>query len=226
MPMPYEVRRETFIDAAMKVIREEGLAKATTRRIAEVANAPLGSLHYCFRSKDEVIEAVLQSVHDTGRAYLAEKITPQMGVLAASEALMRAFTDWIVEAPGDQLTEYELQIWAIRSTRYTVRPPVPYSGWIDTLVELLTVAERPDEPKRDLVVLAKLLLATSDGLNLQDRLMNENTVSLMTEHAITQMGRSIEAGDFDVPTRRRRTAATAKTSTGAKRKTSTSAKRG
>ena len=51
--------------AAIEVIASEGLARATTRRIAEAADAPLGSLHYCFRSKDELIESVLARAAST-----------------------------------------------------------------------------------------------------------------------------------------------------------------
>lgn len=38
-----EVRRQDFIEAAVKVIAEYGVANATTRRIAAAANSPLAS---------------------------------------------------------------------------------------------------------------------------------------------------------------------------------------
>src|SRR5690606_16858999 len=55
-----DVRRRQIIDAAIEVIATEGLARATTRRIAERADATLGSLNHCFRGKDELMRLVLE----------------------------------------------------------------------------------------------------------------------------------------------------------------------
>lgn len=47
-----------FVQAAARVIARDGAGAATTRRIAAEAEAPLAALHYCFRSKDELLEEV------------------------------------------------------------------------------------------------------------------------------------------------------------------------
>jgi TetR/AcrR family transcriptional regulator, regulator of biofilm formation and stress response len=198
MPMiPYDVRRELFISAAMQVIRQEGLAKTTTRRIAAQAQAPLGMLHYCFRNKDEVIEGVLRSLHEAGREHIAQSVTTGMGVIEAAGAVLRGFSSWVVETVNDQLTEYELQIWVIRSDRHDGLSNVLYREWIDVVADLLVRAQRGDEPQRDLEGLARMLLALTDGLNLQDRLLQQDEISTMTERAIVLITRSVEAGDFD-----------------------------
>ncbi|MGO7947052.1 TetR family transcriptional regulator, partial [Rhizobium ruizarguesonis] len=46
-----DVQIENLIEAAGRVIREEGVAAATTRRIAADEGVPLGTLHYYFESK-------------------------------------------------------------------------------------------------------------------------------------------------------------------------------
>jgi AcrR family transcriptional regulator len=48
--LPADVRREQFIDAAVNVIARVGVDGATTRRIAEEADAPPAALHGCFQS--------------------------------------------------------------------------------------------------------------------------------------------------------------------------------
>jgi TetR/AcrR family transcriptional regulator, regulator of biofilm formation and stress response len=199
--MSHGTRRELFLDAAMEVIRREGLNKTTTRRIAAQADAPLGSLHYCFRNKDEVIEGVLRALHESGRNRLALSVSDGMGVSAAASAILRAFAAWVEETIHDQLTEYELQIWVIRSGRQADLSSVLYGYWIETVVELLARAEGADEPRRDLNALTRLLFALTDGLNLQDRLTQEDEMAAMTERAIVVLIRAIEAGDFDIEPR-------------------------
>lgn len=52
-------RRQAIIDAATRVIAEAGLAGLTHRRVAEVADVPVGSTTYYFKDLDELREAAL-----------------------------------------------------------------------------------------------------------------------------------------------------------------------
>jgi AcrR family transcriptional regulator len=108
-----DVRREKIIDAAVEVIASEGLARATTRRIAERADAPLGSLHYCFRNKDELIESVLARAVATMEASF-EEIHPEEGFEATLRASVAAYWQWIQRDLGLHLALFELLIWTIR----------------------------------------------------------------------------------------------------------------
>lgn len=51
--------RERIVSAAERVMREKGLARSTTREIAEAANCSEGALYRHFRSKEELFVAVL-----------------------------------------------------------------------------------------------------------------------------------------------------------------------
>jgi len=55
-------RRQQLIDAAIRVAEREGIAATTTRRIAAEAGARLATVHYCFRSKQELLEGVLSAI--------------------------------------------------------------------------------------------------------------------------------------------------------------------
>jgi AcrR family transcriptional regulator len=115
--VPYlaaDVRRASIIDAAVAVIAREGLAKATTRRIAEEANAPLGTLHYCFRNKDELILLVLERGTVTMTDAFA-KIDPAKGLEATIRNNINAYWRWLSGNLGLHLALMELLMWLIRN---------------------------------------------------------------------------------------------------------------
>ena len=60
--IPAAERRAELVAAAVRVIAAHGVDGATTRRIAEEANAPLATLHYCFSSKEVLFAAVFEYV--------------------------------------------------------------------------------------------------------------------------------------------------------------------
>jgi AcrR family transcriptional regulator len=108
-----EERRQSIVDAAIEVIAREGLARATTRRIAEQAQAPLGALHYCFRNKDELIQLVTQRGAEELSAQFAE-IDPSLGLEATIRNSIAAMWAWVRPSPGQQLALMELGMWRIR----------------------------------------------------------------------------------------------------------------
>jgi AcrR family transcriptional regulator len=117
--MPYvsaDDRREAFLDAAIDVIAEEGLARTTTRRIAERADAPLGALHYCFRNKNELLELMTERGAATIRAALGELDTSR-GVEDVIRDGILVYWRWVKENFGLQLALFELQLWMIRNHR-------------------------------------------------------------------------------------------------------------
>ena len=108
-----EERRRTIIDAAIEVIGQEGLQRATTRRIAERANAPLGALHYCFRNKEEL----LQVVADEGAGMLNaafEDVDPSKGFEQTLRDSVAAIWHWVEQNVGLQMALLETAMWRIR----------------------------------------------------------------------------------------------------------------
>jgi AcrR family transcriptional regulator len=55
-------RRTELIDAALRILARDGVAAATTRKIADEAGLPLGAVHYWFAGKDDLMEAVVIAV--------------------------------------------------------------------------------------------------------------------------------------------------------------------
>jgi TetR/AcrR family transcriptional regulator, transcriptional repressor for nem operon len=63
--------RQRLLEAAMTLFHEHGMAATTIATIAEAANVPLGNVYYHFRSKDDLITAVVQARREEVKAELA-----------------------------------------------------------------------------------------------------------------------------------------------------------
>jgi AcrR family transcriptional regulator len=57
-------RREELIEAAIRVLIRDGVDAATTRAISVEAGAPLATLHYCFASRDELLDEAARRITD------------------------------------------------------------------------------------------------------------------------------------------------------------------
>ncbi|BCI55920.1 hypothetical protein NIIDNTM18_51980 [Mycolicibacterium litorale] len=182
--------------AATRVIREHGVSKATTRRIADEAGAPLASLHYCFRGKDELYEMVMETLGVEGRSRLAESVTAGMGVSAAAGAILRETAAWALQTFEDRLTDYEVAIWAIRSTEFAQIPKKTYRTWIKHLGGLCRDARRDDEPEYDYDALGRMLLVLIDGFIIQHQMLQTRHTSKQAEVSIATIQAAITSGVF------------------------------
>lgn len=193
-----EPQHEILIQAAAKVIREDGVASATTRRIASEAEVPLGSLHYHFKNKQQLFEAVSDSFGATGKEYVAQHVYADMGVAQAAGAISHAFSKWAGQTPGDQLTEFELGIWALRTKTQFKLPQQSYEEWLNHYRGLLKLAHRNDEPPRDVEAIALSLLALVDGFIIQDQFLRQSKLPHSSERLTLALVRAIESGLYNV----------------------------
>ena len=163
-------RRNSIIDAAIDVIASEGFAKATTRRIAERADAPLGALHYCFRNKAELMELVLLRAAATMGASFGG-VDPKRGLEATIRDSVAAYWKWVRENLGLHLACMELLMWMIRGEKRgrdlysTVNDP--YGG--DLLRTNLRLAIQADTVTPAVAVdeIARFIIHRFDGLVLE-----------------------------------------------------------
>src|SRR6185503_16941989 len=56
--------RKLILDTALEMFRERGYEQTTMRAIAEKAGVSLGNAYYYFRSKEHLIQAFYQTMHD------------------------------------------------------------------------------------------------------------------------------------------------------------------
>ncbi|WP_172152456.1 TetR/AcrR family transcriptional regulator [Pseudomonas tumuqii] len=112
--MGAELRRQDFVEAAVKVIAEHGVANATTRRIAAAADCPLATLHYVFRTKDELFYAVYESLFTLPHQALEHVAAGSTAADSAAEMLRHLIT-WFTAHPELAKAQTELFYWTLRN---------------------------------------------------------------------------------------------------------------
>jgi AcrR family transcriptional regulator len=109
-------RRELLVEAAIRVMTRDGVAKATTRAIASEAEMPLGVFHYAFRSKQELMTMVTETIARQSKTEIDAAVLgdgpPELLDLAL--AGVRAYFDHVVQHPLEHLVTYELTTNALR----------------------------------------------------------------------------------------------------------------
>jgi len=86
---------EAILEAAARVLAREGLARATTNRIAEVAGVSIGSLYQYFPNKMAIVQA-LQQAHGQAMVDLVRELAPAASRLSLEQAV-RLMTDSILD---------------------------------------------------------------------------------------------------------------------------------
>lgn len=219
--IPADVRREQFIEAAMKVIVEHGVEGATTRRIAQEANAPLASLHYCFRSKEELFVAIwetqLHGMRQRPRAHSEE--VAGLGPTAAAE--LRAIVEFLSTHEAFAIATTDMLFWAIRQDPTLATRA--FDLHIDASADYLRSHLRPGDDESLVEPLARMIAAAVDGLSLQwvtfhDRARLEADVEVWAE-AMERLanGRATPKRAAATPSRARREPARRATSTSSRR---------
>ncbi len=61
--MPLAERRAQLVEAALRIAAQSGVEAVTIRAVAHEAGVSLGTVHYCFRDKDELLDAMGQSIN-------------------------------------------------------------------------------------------------------------------------------------------------------------------
>ncbi|WP_116711182.1 TetR/AcrR family transcriptional regulator [Actinomycetospora cinnamomea] len=164
--VPLDERRPQLIDATIRVIAREGVARATTRRIAEEADASLASLHYGFANKEELFAAVAEHVvgriDETLRARPAPEDRDLAGVV---RDLLVFLHDEAVADPGLQAAQFELIAWARRTPTHHHLAEQCHALFARSLVATLGLAT--DAAGVPLAHLADLVMATTDGIAIR-----------------------------------------------------------
>lgn len=161
-------QRAHLIEAAGRLVAREGIAAATTRRIAQEAGVPAGLVHYWFAGKDELLEEVVRSaLGDLQQAALTAGQAPgtHTDLLAGLRA---AFAVVQADEPGRQLSLYELTTWALRAPHLTELARAQYTAYRETAAAgtgawlAATGAALPGDPE----LLARFVAVLFDGVTL------------------------------------------------------------
>ncbi|MES2211530.1 MAG: TetR/AcrR family transcriptional regulator [Pseudomonadota bacterium] len=97
-------KRNRLIQAADQLIREKNYVSTTLAHIAEAASVPLGNVYYYFKTKDEILDCVIQYRAEALTTFLDSLSTLPPGV-ARLLALVRHYTD-----SGEQVARFGCEI--------------------------------------------------------------------------------------------------------------------
>jgi AcrR family transcriptional regulator len=166
--MPASERRRQLIEAAVRVVAREGITRASTRRIAEEAGAPLASLHYTFGTKEELLAAVVEyGVEQTEQRLRERAPGPGSGLRRAVAGYLELFREWAVQDPELMASQFALVTWLLRTPNGRSEAEKIYRRYFEGLRPILREAATSTERDVDLDKLARLTVAVGDGTILQ-----------------------------------------------------------
>jgi AcrR family transcriptional regulator len=130
-----------LLEAAKKVLRQNGYSGLSTRDVAEAAGVPLSQIHYHFGSKQGLLLALFEYLN----AQLLDRQNALFGnaTLELSEQWDRAcqyLDDDIASGYVRVLQELIAASWADAEVAKVVRTGI--MGWVDLIVDLARRAER------------------------------------------------------------------------------------
>ncbi|MEU8413505.1 TetR/AcrR family transcriptional regulator [Amycolatopsis japonica] len=154
-------RRGDFIKAAVEVIAVYGIEGATTRRIAEQAQANLAMLHYCYDSKEDLFADVYEFVAGRYRDALENNASPG-DVAETARRLLRGVMECYLESASFAMAAMELISWARR--QHGDRGIAVYDKALETVRTALRDAGS-DQPLEPEIVeeIAFVIAALADG---------------------------------------------------------------
>ena len=106
--MPSAQRREQLTEAAIRAMARYGVAKTTTRSIAAEAGVSLSVFHYCFDSKQALVESVITTLTDTSVGVVKEALRPRATLEETVRAGFQAYWDHVRAHPDAHMLTYEL----------------------------------------------------------------------------------------------------------------------
>jgi AcrR family transcriptional regulator len=165
-PTP-EARRQAILEAAIGVFAQHGFDAATTDDIARAAGLSKGGLYWHFKSKDEILAAVLMQFFDQEMAALA-------GLVAAGGSASVRVRKLVSQAAADmaqleQVLPIALEFYALAARQEHVRQWIQgyYGRYHSLLVALLRQGYASGEFRAGTAETAALtLIAQMEGLAL------------------------------------------------------------
>ena len=168
--MSADERRSKLVDAAIRVMTRDGVSRATTRAIAAEAGMPLGVFHYAFRSKQELMAMVTDTIAMRSKADIdaAVLVHDNASLFDLVHAGLSAYFDHVVAHPDEHLVTYELTATALREAELIEVADRQYRFYLDENEKLVTaVAEMIGfDYSVPIPVVTRFVTSLMDGLAL------------------------------------------------------------
>ncbi|MFJ3621835.1 TetR/AcrR family transcriptional regulator [Streptomyces iakyrus] len=166
--LPSAERRRQLTEAAIRAMARDGVPRTTTRSIAAEAGVSLSVFHYCFDSKQQLVESVITTITGHYVTVVKEAIRPRATLEETVRAGFQAYWDHVRSHPDEHMLTYELTQYALRNPGFEHLARRQYELYAETYTELIdqlrgTMGLRLRVP---VPVLARYLAAMTDGLTL------------------------------------------------------------
>jgi AcrR family transcriptional regulator len=164
------VRRRQMVTAARAVLAREGVARATLRAVAAEAGVPLGTMQYAFRSKEQLLRAVIEDVVEEIAEVLKDSAELDDGLAHAIRQGLSRFWSHLVAGQADlQLMQYELTIYALRTAGHESLARWQYERYCSIVAAWCqdAASNAGETCAVPFVQLGRVLVAGMDGLILQ-----------------------------------------------------------
>ncbi|MEV6594509.1 TetR/AcrR family transcriptional regulator [Streptomyces acidicola] len=187
--MPSAQRRRQLTEAAIRAMNRDGVARTTTRSICAEAGVSLSVFHYCFDSKQALVESVIRTITDDYVTVVREAIRPRATLQETVRAGFQAYWDHVSDRPGEHMLTYELTQYALREPGFEHLARRQYELYRDTYAELIEQLRQDMgfELGVPVPVLARYLAAMTDGLTLNFLVLGDDTsaadvLDMIAEH--------------------------------------------
>jgi AcrR family transcriptional regulator len=131
----------TVLEAAKKVLRQNGYAALSTRDVAAAAGVPLSQIHYHFGSKQGMVLALFEYLN-------AQLLDRQSAMFADATLKLSEQWDLACDYLDDDISSGYVRVlqeliaasWADAAVAKAIRSAI--MGWVDLIVEAARKAER------------------------------------------------------------------------------------
>lgn len=187
--MPLAERRRQLTEAAIRAMTRDGVSRTTTRSIAAEAGVSLSVFHYCFDSKQALLESVIETITGHYVTVVKAAIRPRATLRETIRAGFQAYWDHVAAHPGEHMLTYELTQYALRQPGFEHLARRQYELYSDTYGELIEQLGRSVEFELHVPVpvLARYLAAMTDGLTLNFLVLGNDAAAaeildMITDH--------------------------------------------
>ncbi|MEU3613268.1 TetR/AcrR family transcriptional regulator [Streptomyces sp. NPDC006872] len=166
--MPSAERRRQLTEAAIRAMARDGVPRTTTRSIAAEAGVSLSVFHYCFDSKEALVESVITTLTDHSVSVVKDAIRPRATLEETVRAGFQAYWDHVRAHPDEHMLTYELTQYALRQPGFEHLARRQYELYGEAYAELIEELRRSMDLRLavPVPVLARYLAAMTDGLTL------------------------------------------------------------
>ncbi|MGW1510635.1 TetR/AcrR family transcriptional regulator [Streptomyces sp. NPDC002394] len=167
--MPSAERRRQLVEAAIRAMARDGVARTTTRSICAEAGVSLSVFHYCFDSKQALLEAAIETITCNYVARVKSAVEPGATLRETVRGALQTYWDHVTAHPGEHMLTYDLTQYALREPGFEHLARAQYDQYVVSAAALIEQVrgERGLEPRVPVEVLARYLAAAIDGLTLQ-----------------------------------------------------------